>query len=233
MSPPPAVPRRSRGVVIAVLAVVAIAAAIFVTIRSGTGGHRAPSSASPTTTTAGPAGELTRLLDRAQGLNVDARYSVTNGSSPSSSAHLWRRPPLARLDTETGSGDEARRTAQIITTSGPVGCSQTGTGPWACGPKPGLKIGDVDIVSTGILAQLSAVRVVARDDNVAGVPARCFTVSSPEGTPPSTGPGAVESAEVCVTTDGVPARVVAGTTRLDLVSLDRIRPPDAVFQPPA
>jgi len=219
-------------VVIVALVVVAIGAAIFVTIRSGAdGGGSASPSASAPPTTAGPVGELVRLLDRSQSLNFEARYSVTDGSSPSSTAHLWRRPPLARLDTESGTGDAARRSAQIITTSGPVACAQSGGGAWSCAPKPGMKVGDVGIVSNGLVSQLAALQVVARDDTIGATAVRCFTVTN--GAATTTTPAPAESAEVCVTTDGVAARVVAGTTRLELVSVDRARPADAVFQPPA
>lgn len=211
---------RHRAAVIIGLVVVAIAVAITVTIRSGTSDHQA---ASPTSTTAapGPGAELARLLARSRTLVFDARYTAVDQSSASSSAQVWRRPPLARLDTVSGSGDSARRNAQIITTSGAVNCSQVGTGPWSCAPKPGLRIGDVGVVPPVVVAALSSARVTARDDTVAGLSVRCFTVSGQDG-----------SAELCVTPDGIPARMVAGAAHLDLVSLSRDRAADSVFVAP-
>lgn len=217
---------RHRAPVAVVLVVLAIAIAIFFTIRTGTGEHRSASPPTPSSTAAAPAGpgaELVRLLAHSGTLDFDVRYTTVNQSSASSSAHLWRRPPLARLDTETGSGDAARRSSEILTTSGPVSCTQVGAEPWSCAPKPGLKIGDLGVVPPVVVAALSSLQVTARDDTVVGMAVRCFTVSGGHG----------PSAELCLTPDGIPARMVAGAARLDLVSLSRTRPPDSVFEPPA
>lgn len=206
--------------------VVGVAAATFFTIRAG---MDQPTKRSATTTTtggssaSGAAAELLGLLGRSAALDYEVRYNVTQPPGPPSVAGLWRRPPLAREDTESGSGDGLRRTSEMVTTSGPVACTQSGSGQWACSPKPGLTLGDLGAVPPALANQLRAFRVVGRDDRVAGQSVRCFTVSQ----------GSAASAEICLTPDGIVARAVLGSTRLELVGLNRSRPPDSIFQPPA
>ncbi|MFN2608022.1 MAG: hypothetical protein ABR511_09020 [Acidimicrobiales bacterium] len=217
--------RHRRGIVIGVVVAAIVAVAIVVTIRSGERDQVATPPAGSAASTApaptGPAAELVRLLRRGASLDFDARYTSA-GSAPST-AHLWRRPPLARLDTQSGSGDTASTSAQIVTSGGPVACTQAGRGPWSCAPKPGLDVAEVGVIPPSVVAALSAVHVTARDDTVIGLAVRCFTIAA--------GPGA--SADVCVTSSGVPARLASGDTRLDLVSLSLSRPPDSVFVAPA
>lgn len=235
---------RHRSAVVAGVVVVAIAVVTFVVIRAGTGGgadHSATPATATTTAPSGPAAELVSLVRRAESANLDVAYAGTEASTGTFSAHLWRRSPLGRLDTESGQGDGARRSAQLVSAAGPVACTQAGSAPWSCAPKPGLALGDVGVVSPALVAKLSVLDVSVRDDRLLGQGVRCFTVAAPAttGTPatgtPATGAAGPPdvTAELCLTSDGIPVRVVLGSTHLYAVSLVRGRPPDSVFKPPA
>jgi len=232
----PSVVARHRPAVIVGVVVVAIAVVTVVVIRAGTGGGSG-SSATPTTTLAGPTAELVALVRRSQAVNVDVAYAGAETTSGAFGAHLWRRSPLARLDTDSGQGDTLSRNTQLVGPSGPVACTKAGTAAWSCVPKPGLGLGDVGVVSPALVAKLSSLDVSVHDDRILDEAVRCFTVARPAGVTTTTGPsgGAADltAAELCLTSDGIPVRVVAGPTRLDAVSLTRGRAPDSVFQPPA
>lgn len=214
------------------LIVVGIAVVTIVTIRAGTDTAPKGAKPSPATTTAlsGPAAELVRLAQRGTSVNIDVAYTGSDPSGPLRS-HLWRRSPLARVDTESGSGDGAKRSAQLVTSTGPIACTQAGSAPWSCVPKPDLRIGDLSVVSPALLAKLSTLAVSVRDDRILDQASRCFTVTNPTATA-APGTATDVSAELCLTSDGIPVRVKAGTTNLGAVSLNRGRPPDEVFKPP-
>jgi len=225
---------RHRGPFFVGLIVVGIAVVTTLTIATGTGGRTDRPAATSATTTAppGPVAALTQLVARGQTANVDVAYTGTDTTGSPFTAHLWRRGPLARLDQESGSGDGATRTRQLVTSTGGVSCTQTGSAPWSCVPKPDLRIGDLGGVSPALVKGLSELDVSVRDDRVAGQDARCFTVATPTASTATT-VAAAQAAELCLTSDGIPVRVNVGPTRLDVVSLDRGRPPDSVFTPPA
>lgn len=207
------------------LVVLALGAIIFLTIRWSQDGRRPASPSGPaagtTLSATTPAGEMLRLIEEGKKLTFEGRYAAYEDSAPSS-IHVWRRPPLARLDTETGSGEAQRRTQRLASSSGPVNCVQQGQGPWTCTPAPNLRVGDVTIVSDAVLGLLSRLAIESRDDQISGRQARCFLLTGNQGSP----------AELCLTRDGIPLRVVAGATRVELVDLKRDRPPDFVFEPP-
>ncbi len=225
MSPWAAVLARRRPVVLIGAVVIAIAAVTFFTIRAGTGGDDlVPATEAPTTVPlSGPHAELLRLLD--QGRN--ASYSVTYRQVAPAGESLARqvlRPPEERIETESGSGESTRRTTTVVTTTGRVECTQTGSGPWSCSRQPGRgRGGFANILTASIVSQIGAFRVEAANERVAGHDVRCFVISGTEGPP----------AEMCLTREGIIARVNAGDTRLEMTALNRARPPDSAFVPPA
>lgn len=227
---------RHRGPILVGVVVVGIAAVTVFTIRSGTGGK---ATTAPTATTAprGPTAELVRLVDRGKSTNAEVAYTGGGPNSLAFTAHLWRRSPLGRLDTETGTADAPNRSMQLVTSSGPFACTQAGTAPWSCAPKAGLGIADVGVVSPALVSKLSSLDVSVRDDNVLGQAVRCFTVAAPPTTAatttaPATGAPELTSAEVCLTSDGIAVRVNAGPTHVEATSINRGRPPDSVFKLP-
>jgi len=225
---------RHRGAVIVGVVVVGIAAVVSAIVWIGTSGsdraHSGPDqSAARSSTPGGPAGELVRLASDAAS-TFDVVYSLSDPRTGPTTAHQWRRGPLGRLDIESGQGDAARRSTQLVSPSGPVACTQAGSAPWSCAPRPGLTLSDVGVVPPDLVAGLSKLGVSVRAERVAGQSARCFTVTDANTTTTGT---AIGSAELCLTSDGIPVRLAAGSTRVDAVSLVRARPPDSVFKPPA
>jgi len=231
---PPTPSGRHRSKLIVGLIVVGLAATIAATVALSRNDPKPAARAPvPTTRPAGEAGrpagepggaaELVRLLDAGAKVAFDGRYGVSSdGGGALSTLRLWQKPPLVRLDTESGSGAEARRSGQFALPTGPVSCGRDPAGVWTCKSDPGLRLGS-GLVPDDILTKLSALVVEARDERVGGEVARCFAIS---------GAGAVR-ADVCVTPDGVPVRVLASSIRIELAQLDRSPPPDEVFQPPA
>jgi len=219
--------------VVVALVVVGIAAAVLLTLRAGTDDSASGDGSQVTTTAAleGPAGELVGLLANSGAVNFDVAYTVSDPArGAGATAHLWRRPPLARLDTQSGTGDSVRRDSSMLTASGPVRCSSLATGPWTCAPSPGLDLRTLSVVPPALAAQLGGLDVSVADATVAGEEVRCFTLAPRPGTSVS---GDSRPGEVCLTPDGIAARVAAGATRLEMTSLQRGRMPDEVFEPPA
>jgi len=227
---------RHRGPVLVAVVVVGIAAVTFFTIRSGTGAKTAPTApTAPTKASSGATAELVRLVDRGKSTNAEVAYTGS-GANVAFTAHLWRRSPLGRLDTETGTAGTPNRSTQLVTSSGSFACTRAGDAPWSCAPKAGLGIADVGVVSPALVSKLSALDVSVRNDDIGGQAVRCFTVAAPPTSTPTTAPPAgasdLTSAEVCLTSDGIAVRVDAGSAHLEATSINRGRPPDSVFTLP-
>lgn len=224
---PPGFARRHRSAVMVGALVVALGGVIGLTVsqsRDGPGPTPAP-SASPTTTVAlsGAAAEMAGLLEAGAKLAYDGRYTTVSGPTGTVGAlRLWSNPPLARVDTETGTGTELRRRAQFSLAAGTVGCARAVEGAWSCESRPGLPLG-AGLVPEGFLVQLGRFTVEARSDRVGGRQARCFALTSPTQAP----------GEVCLTPEGILLRVQANSTRIELVDLDLTPPPAEIFELPA
>ena len=217
--------RRHRAVIIAGSVAAGVAVIVVLTIAlSGDGDGSSGEDAGPATSVqpslTGAAQELTRLLEAGTKLGFDGRYTVS-GNGPPGTLRLWSRPPLLRVDTESGSGAQLRRSAQFSLPSGGVACSRQADGPWTCQSQPGLPI-RTGLVPEAFVTQLSRTSVEERRGRVGDREARCFAL---EG---SSGP-----AEVCVTPEGIPLRFQALSTTVELVQLDQSLPPPEIFEPPA
>jgi hypothetical protein len=216
---------RHRRVAVITAVVLAIGLITFVTIRAGTrNDDLVPAvEASTTVPLQGARGEFLRLFDQGREASYSATYRQT-GPAGESTVRLARRPPEERLETESGAGEEVKRSANVVMARERVVCTQDRNGPWSCSRQPGRGTGAfTEVVSASIVSQISAFEVEARDEQVGGQAVRCFTFSGPQGPP----------AEMCLTREGILARVVAGDTRLELTALNRAAPPDSAFVPPA
>lgn len=219
-----AISRHRRAAVITAV-VLAIAVVTFVTIRAGTrNDDLVPAvEASTTVPLQGPQGDFLRLFGQGRQASYSGTYHQT-GPAGESTVRLARRPPEERVETESGAGEGIKRTATVVMATGRVGCTQDGTGPWSCSRQPGRGSGALtDVLTASLVSQISAFKVEGRDDQVGGQAVRCFTFSGSQGPP----------AEMCLTTEGILARLVAGDTRLELMALNREAPPDSAFVPPA
>jgi hypothetical protein len=218
--------RRNRTLVIAGSIVAAVAVIVLVTIllsQDGDGPSRQEAgpatSASPNLT--GPAEELMRLLEAGTELAFDGRYTVSS-NGPAGALRLWSRPPLLRVDTESGSGAQLRRSAQFSMPTGAVACTRQGDGPWTCRSQPNLPIRS-GLVPEVFVTQLARSSVEARNDRVGDRDARCFALTTANA----------GSADVCLTPEGIPLRFQALSTRVEVVQLARSLPPPEIFEPPA
>jgi hypothetical protein len=216
---------RHRRVVVIAAVVGAIVVVTLVTVVAGTrDDDLVPATeASTVPPPSGPHGEFLRLFDEGRKASYSVTYRQT-GPAGESTVRQARRPPDERVETESGAGAEAKHTLTIVSATGRVGCNRQGDGPWSCEPQPGRGSGAItDILSSTIVAQISALKVEPRDDRVGGQDVRCFVLSGGDGPP----------AEMCLTREGILARVTAGETRLDLTALNEATPPDSAFVPPA
>lgn len=223
--PPGGLVRRHRPVLAVGLVVVAISAVIALVVLDGRDQPRA-STGPATTTTAPPltgaAAELVGLLETGTKLAFDVRYTLFSPDGVPATVRLWNAPPRRRIDTESGSGAELRRTARFFLASRTVVCERSTDGAWTCKAGPGSAVGS-GLLPDGFVSGLSRFSVVARTERIAEREARCFAVSSPESPP----------AEVCVTADGILVRIDAGSVKAELVELDRAPPPAEIFELPA
>lgn len=228
-----------RGPVLLGAVVVGIAVVVVFSVRNSSDkGSPSPTTGHAGTTVAlsGPAGELAKLLEHGRSVDVDAAYrgSVGDNGGLQYGTHLWRRGRLARLDTDTGSGEKTNNGAQVVTPKGSFSCTQKATAPWSCTPKPDLVAADLGVVSPQLVTTLSNMNGSVRDDNIGGEHVRCFTFTPP-APPSSSTPGASPAptgGEVCVAADGIPLRVTAGPTRLEASSVKRGPPPESAFNLP-
>lgn len=219
-----ALSRHRRAATIAAV-VVAIGVITFVTIRAGTrNDDLVPATeASTSVPLSGPHAEFLRLFDQGRKASYSATYRQV-GPGGESRVRQARRPPEERVETESGGAGDTKRVVTVVSETGRVGCTQEGSGPWSCERQPGRGGGAItDILSATIVAQISALKVDPRSDRVGEQEVRCFALSGGQGPP----------AEMCLTREGILARVVAGDTTLELTALNRATPPDSAFVPPA
>jgi hypothetical protein len=219
----------------AALAAIVVAVVLLVSGDDGGGGDAAPSTSAgeSTTTTIGAEGEqLIALLT--QGLNTDyhARYSAAGeggvaGAEGSFVAELWRKGQLFRQDSTVIAQGQPQQLSAFLLPDRSVGCRRVGTDPWLCDPIPESSVGKIQEQLVQAAVELATVIVSVTDTEIAGHAAQCFAfdptaVESQEA-------GAVE--EVCLTTDGLPARLVSTAQTLELELLE-FTVDDAAFVPP-
>ena len=196
-----------------------------VVILDGDGGAPAPVSAVPADP--GVAGELLTLLEQGRGKTFHARYQATSSDAAVASQQLtlelWQKPQRQRQDVIISASGTSGRSAGFVSESGAVSCTQEGAAdrPWSCRTVPGpAETGPTALVKQ-LTSQVAGQQVTVHDDRIAGEQVRCFGL--PLGT---------ATAEVCVTGQGVPARVSSGASRFELVELSA-EVSDDIFTPPA
>ena len=169
--------------------------------------------------------ELVSLLERGEHTQYHARYrAITGEAQPagaSMSIELWRSPPRLRQDVTVSSAGESATSSAFLLPEGGIGCTREGpAGAWTCTPIPKDQSTATESLARQITQQTGAGPVTVRTARVAGLAVQCFNLPVSEAT-----------AEVCVTAEGIPARINSGGTRIELVSLVR-EVPKNVFTPP-
>jgi hypothetical protein len=170
--------------------------------------------------------ELVSLLERGEHTRYHALYrAVTPEGEPagaSMSIELWRSPPRLRQDVTVSLAGESATSSAFLLPDGGIGCTREGSdGAWTCTAIPNDQATATDSLARQITQQTGAGPVTIRTARVAGVAVQCFNL-----------PVSETSAEVCVTAEGIPARINSGGTRIELVSLVK-EVPKNVFTPPA
>jgi hypothetical protein len=135
---------------------------------------------------------------------------------------IWRQLPLARRDTTITSPDGTLQTRELRLSDQLVGCVDTQKGDaepeWMCVPSEGQGVDPAEPVLGTARPTDGAVAV--RDDVIAGVPARCFSVTD-----------ATKVAEVCFDGEGIPVSIDGGDGRLERTEVGRGVDPDTVTLP--
>ena len=205
-----------------------LTAVLFLIFRSGDGGKA--KSASPTasgaSTTKAPTvagAELAKLIAASRNQTFHARYQATStdpgAASQQITLDLWRKPPMEREDLVLTSGAQVVRSAGFLLPPKSVLCRQTDGVTWSCANTPQTQADDL---LKGVTGEVASQAAGVRDDVVGSKPVRCFTVP---------GQGA-ELSELCLTPQGITARLTTGSSKIELVDLSP-DVPDNVFVPPA
>lgn len=224
----PRPPRRWRAAAGFVLAAFAGAAAVGLVgaVRGGERESPTDVGTQPRLGAVTPEGrEMISLVEKGRKATFHARYRATpsggQGAGQELTLELWRKPPLEREDTLFVTQGARGHSAGFLRPDKATLCTRRNDEPWTCNPLPGVQRSGPEALVSQLSETVARSRVEVRDDTVAGFPVRCFTVAV-SGSP----------AELCLTEEGVSARVSAGGTRIELVSLSE-DVPDSVFEPPA
>lgn len=174
----------------------------------------------------GPGGrELAALLERGKAAVFHARYkAVTQDPAATGqelSMELWRRAPQERFDVTVSAQGRQAVSSVFRLSEATVACTREGEQAWTCRPVSAAGPSAPDALIARLAEETKGRTFTVRHDRINDTPVRCFTVALD-----------AYPAEVCVTTSGVPARVSAGPSRIELVELDSSVAAD-VFSPPA
>ena len=198
------------------------------TDEGGDGGEATVASPAtvPTDGLEGAALELANATNRAATLTYHAVYEGDSknkkGDTTQVKVEVWRQLPLARRDTTITSPDGTLQTRELRLLDQLVGCVDTQKGDsepeWMCVPSEGKGVDPAEPVLGTARPTDGAVTV--RDDVIAGVPSRCFSVAD-----------TVKVAEVCFDAEGIPVSIDGGDGRLERTEVGRGVDPDTVTLP--
>ena len=224
----PSAPTSRRGTWLLALAAV-VAIAVVVLALTGSGGDDEEDPPLVTSDLPAPAGtttdpdtlELLELLEAGRGETYHASYTTTGETDAGATTlEVWRRGSELRQDSiTTVEGDEVR-TSSFVRADEVIVCAQVGEEDWSCSSSPRSEGDDESGVFGSVADQLAGSGVEARDSDVGGVEARCFTYSGPAG-----------DGELCVDDRGIPLSVESDGILIERVDLDG-EIADATFDPP-
>jgi len=149
--------------------------------------------------------ELVSLAVRGKNQDFHARYAGTDGRQ----IEVW---VLAGDVRQVVEGDDIVATLSQERGGESTRCTDEGDG-WTCEPVTGESVAANDLGLQDAVEQFTAdlvgITVDTSDDEIASVPVRCFRFTTDE-----------VPAEICLSLDGVVARLVAGEDSLELIELD-------------
>lgn len=171
--------------------------------------------------------QLLDLLEAGHALTYHAVYEVSGDPEVVGEElrlEVWRRDGAVRQDMRQITDRATVHTSSFLVGDEVIGCQRIDDGEWSCARQAS---GD-DLTASGLFGniarELEGVDVIATEEEVAGEPATCFSVTDPAG----------DEAEVseCVTAEGIPLRLRGGGAELLLAELSN-EVPDDIFEPPA
>jgi hypothetical protein len=164
------------------------------------------------------AAELFDLVTAFPALTLHAKYKVTvAGGASATEVEIWQKGGKVRQDASLA---QQGRVTIINLGDQVVLCQQPPNGKYTCGEVPETQQTAFESLRTNLLAGLAEQKVTVRDAEVGGRDVRCFTVE------------AANTSELCITSDGVLARITAPQGSFELLEAENTVD-DSVFEPPA
>lgn len=172
-----------------------------------------------------PAGQaLIDLIASGQSLTYTARYQTVDPTNQLGTllVDVWRAGARIRQDAVVQVEGRTVESSAFIEGEEVRACQRGNGQDWQCEEVPRESAPDVDGRIRDAVSQLSGQTSGGTNTTIAGQPARCFQVIDYDGT----------EMNLCVTSLGVPARLVAGEASLELVAFEE-GVPEGIFTPPA
>ena len=169
------------------------------------------------------AAELYDLITDFTGLTLHARYrvEVTGRPEATSTIEIWQKDGKVRQEATVESGPNANgKVAMLDLEDRVVLCQQPAGGQYSCGLVAEDETTAFESLRTNLIADLEDQDVTVRDETEEGHALRCFAIA------------AAETNEICVTEDGVLARITSPEGSFELIDVDT-EVDEAVFTPPA
>lgn len=169
------------------------------------------------------AAELYDLVTAFSSITLHARYrvEVTERPDAASIIEIWQKGGQVRQEATVESGAGAGgKIAMLDLTDRVILCQQPPDGEYSCGLVAEEEATAFDSLRTSLLADLAVQNVEVANDTIDGRDVRCFTVTS------------AAAGEICVTEEGVLARIDSPEGSFELIELDT-EVDDDVFTPPA
>jgi hypothetical protein len=169
------------------------------------------------------AAELYDLVTAFTGLTVHATYRVEVADRPEATSiiEIWQKDGQVRQEATVQAGPGANGKVAILDLDDRVVlCQQPPGGDYTCGLVSEDQVTAFDSLRTNLIADLAEQDVEVRDDTVDGRDVRCFSIA------------VAQASEICVTDDGVLARIASPEGSFELIDFDT-DVEDDVFTPPA
>jgi hypothetical protein len=187
------------------------------------GGQGRPKPTVPTALSA-EGRELVGLMQKSLDATYHARYQSAiadpRAQGTLMTMDVWRKGTLTRQEVAVQAQGSKSRSDTFQVPPNVVSCTQVGDSPWTC--KPPTEVKPADPPEVKVKQELARGAITARDDTVAGVPARCFTF-----------PAGGDVSETCLMSDGVVARMVTTSSRFELAAFSGAVPDEAFTAPTA
>lgn len=169
------------------------------------------------------AAELFDLVTAFTDLTLHARYRVEVAERPEASSiiEIWQKDGQVRQEATVEAGAGAGgKIAMLDLTDRVILCQQPPDGDYSCGLVSEQEATAFDSLRTNLIADLADQEVEVSDDTIDGRDVRCFRVA------------AAAAGEICVTDEGVLARISSPEGSFELIEFETEVDDDA-FTPPA